>query len=88
VANIKSAAKRAKQAERRRQHNVALRSRMRTAIKKVVNAVAEGDADKAVASYRAAVPEIDNLAGKGLVHRNKAARHKSRLNRAVRALQG
>lgn len=88
MANIKSAAKRAKQAERRRQHNVALRSRMRTAIKKVVNAVAEGDADKAVASYRAAVPEIDNLAGKGLVHRNKAARHKSRLNRAVRALQG
>jgi small subunit ribosomal protein S20 len=88
VANIKSAAKRAKQAERRRQHNVALRSRMRTAIKKVVNAVAEGDAEKAAASYQEAVPEIDNLAGKGLVHRNKAARHKSRLNRAVRALQG
>ncbi|MGI9329971.1 MAG: 30S ribosomal protein S20 [Gammaproteobacteria bacterium] len=88
MANIKSAAKRAKQAEKRRQHNVALRSRMRTAIKKVVNAVAEGDADKAAASYREAVPEIDNLAGKGLVHRNKAARHKSRLNRAVRALQG
>jgi small subunit ribosomal protein S20 len=88
VANIKSAAKRAKQAERRRQHNVALRSRMRTAIKKVVNAVAEGDAEKAAASYQEAVPEIDNLAGKGLVHRNKAARHKSRLNRAVRAQQG
>ncbi len=88
MANIKSAAKRAKQAERRRQHNVALRSRMRTAIKKVVNAVAEGDAEKAAASYQEAVPEIDNLAGKGLVHRNKAARHKSRLNRAVRALQG
>ena len=88
MANIKSAAKRAKQAEKRRQHNVALRSRMRTAIKKVVNAVAAGDAEKAATSYREAVPEIDNLAGKGLVHRNKAARHKSRLNRAVRALQG
>lgn len=88
MANIKSAAKRARQAEKRRQHNVALRSRMRTAIKKVVKAVAEGNAEQASSCYRAAVPEIDGLVGKGLIHRNKAARHKSRLNRAIRALQG
>lgn len=87
MANIKSAAKRAKQGEKRRQHNAALRSRMRTAIKKVVNAVEAGDADQAATSYREAVPQIDSAAGKGLIHRNKAARHKSRLNRAVRGLQ-
>ena len=87
MANIKSAAKRAKQGEKRRQHNAALRSRMRTAIKKVLKDVQAGDAETAAASYKAAVPEIDATAGKGLIHRNKAARHKSRLNRAVRALQ-
>jgi len=87
VANIKSAAKRARQAEKRRRHNVALRSRMRTAIKKVVKAVAAGDAEAAGQRYREAVPLIDSMVNKGLVHRNKAARHKSRLNRAVRGLQ-
>lgn len=88
MANIKSAAKRARQAEKRRQHNAALRSRMRTAVKKVLKDVQAGDAEKAAASYREAVPQIDATAGKGLIHRNKAARHKSRLNRAVRGLQG
>ena len=87
MANIKSAAKRAKQAEKRRQHNVALKSRMRTAIKQVVKDVKAGDAASAAESYKAAVPEIDRVAGKGLIQKNKAARHKSRLNRAIRALQ-
>jgi small subunit ribosomal protein S20 len=86
VANIKSAAKRAKQAERRRQHNIALKSRMRTTIKKVVNAVKQGDAEVAATEYREAVPQIDKLANKGLIHRNKAARHKGRLNKAIKAL--
>ena len=86
MANIKSAAKRAKQAEKRRQHNVALKSRMRTAIKKVIKAVNSGDAAAATESYRAAVPEIDCAAGKGLVQKNKAARHKSRLNKAIKEL--
>ena len=86
MANIKSAAKRAKQAERRRQHNVAVKSRMRTAIKKVVKAVDAGDAASAADLYKAAVPEIDRVAGKGLIQKNKAARHKSRLNKAIRAL--
>jgi small subunit ribosomal protein S20 len=86
VANIKSAAKRAKQSEKHRQHNIALKSRMRTAIKKVLKSIAAGDSSAAAQSYRDAVPQIDAMVNKGLVHRNKAARHKSRLNRAVRAL--
>lgn len=87
MANIKSAIKRARQAEKHRQHNIALRSRMRTAIKKVLKAVSAGDAEAAAAKYAEAVPAIDCMVNKGLVHRNKAARHKSRLNRSVRALQ-
>ena len=87
MANIKSAAKRAKQAEKRRQHNIALKSRMRTAIKRVVNAIEAGNADAATADYKAAVPEIDKAANKGLIHRNKADRHKSRLNKAIKRLQ-
>jgi small subunit ribosomal protein S20 len=86
VANTKSAAKRAKQAEVRRQHNVALKSRMRTAIKKVVTAIEAGDAATAAETYRVAVPEIDSVTGKGLIQKNKAARHKSRLNKAVKNL--
>ncbi len=86
MANIKSAAKRAKQAEKRRQHNIALKSRMRTAVKKVVKAIRAGDAAAAAETYRAAVPEIDRAAGKGLIHKNKAARHKSRLNARIRAM--
>lgn len=86
MANIKSAAKRAKQSEQRRQHNVALRSRMRTAIKKVVKALEAGDAAKAAEAFKASAAEIDSMVNKGLTHRNKAARHKSRLNKAVKAL--
>ncbi len=86
MANTKSAAKRARQSERRRQHNVALRSRMRTAIKKAGKALGAGDAAQAGTAYRAAASEVDTLASKGLVHRNKAARHKSRLNKALKAL--
>ena len=88
MANIKSAIKRAKQSETRRQHNVALRSRMRTSIKKVLKALESGDATAAAASYREAVPQIDTMVNKGLIHGNKAARHKSRLNRRIKNLQG
>lgn len=87
MANTKSAAKKAKQAEKHRQHNASLRTRMRTAIKKTVKAVGAGDATTAAAACQAAVPEIDRMVSKGLIHRNKAARHKSRLNKAVKALK-
>ena len=59
---------------------------MRTAIKKVITAIKAGDRDSAVKAYTAAVPVIDSAAGKGLIHANKAARHKSRLNQHIRAL--
>ena len=86
MANTAQAKKRAKQAELHRQRNASQRSRLRTAVKKVVAAIGAGDADAAKAAYSAAVPMIDRMAGKGLIHANKAARHKSRLNRHIRAL--
>ena len=87
MANTKQAKKRARQAENNRQHNASMRSMMRTHIKKVLKAVAGGDKAEAEAAYKAAVPVIDRMADKGLVHKNKAARHKSRLNNHVREMQ-
>lgn len=84
VANTKQSAKRARQGEKRRQQNVALRSRMRTAIKGVLQATETGDTDKAAALYKETVPKIDTMVNKGLIHKNKAARTKSRLNTRIR----
>jgi small subunit ribosomal protein S20 len=86
VANTKSAEKAARQAEKHRAHNVTLRSRMRSAIRKVNDAVTKGDRTGAQASYRAAVPLIDTLVSKRIIHRNQADRHKSRLAARVKAL--
>jgi len=86
LANIKSAQKRARQAVSRRSHNMALRSRMRTSLKKVLVAIQAGDKASAETAYREAMPVLDSMVNKGIVHKNKAARHKSRLNRKIRAL--
>jgi len=86
VANSPQARKRARQAEKRRTHNASLRSLVRTNIKKVIAAIDTGDAEQAKAAYAAAVPVIDRMADKGIIHKNKAARHKSRLNAQVKAL--
>jgi len=86
VANTPQARKRARQAEVHRQRNASQRSAMRTAIKKVLAAVDAGDIEAAKAAYAAAVPAIDSATNKGQVHRNKAARHKSRLNSKIKAL--
>jgi small subunit ribosomal protein S20 len=86
LANIASAKKRARQAEKNRARNAAARSRLRTFIKKVLLAVAGGDLDKAQAAFREAVPVIDSSVNKGLIHRNKAARSKSRLSARIKAL--
>jgi small subunit ribosomal protein S20 len=86
VANIKSARKRARQAEKTRKANMGMRSMMRTKIKTVVSACDAGDKDAAVAAYKDAVPVIDSMINKGIVTKNKAARHKSRLNKRVKAL--
>ena len=80
MANTAQAKKRARQAENHRQHNASLRSMMRTQIKKVVKALAEGRKDDAQKLYVEAVPVFDSMARKGIIHKNKAARHKSRLN--------
>jgi len=85
VANTKSAEKAARQAEKHRVRNVALRSRMRTAIRKVSDALAGTDKKAIQTTYAESVPQIDALVTKGLIHRNKAARHKSRLAAKVRA---
>ena len=86
MANTPSAKKRAKQAEKRRSHNASLRSMVRTYIKNVVKAVDAKDLPKAQAALVAAVPVIDRMADKGIIHKNKAARHKTRLNAHVKAL--
>lgn len=86
MANSAQARKRARQAETRRQHNIGRRSAFRTSLKKVIAAIEEGNKEAATQAYNEAVPVIDNLANKGLIHANKAARHKSRLNTRIRAL--
>ena len=86
LANIASAKKRARQAEKNRTHNASLRSRLRTLIKKVILAVDAGEIEKAQVAFREAVPVIDSSVSKGLIHQNKAARSKSRLSARVKAL--
>ena len=87
MANTRSAEKAARQAEKHRARNVALRSRMRTAVRNVTAAVAGGDKAAAQSTYTLAVPVIDSLVSKQIIHRNKAARHKSRLAARIRAMQ-
>jgi len=60
---------------------------LRTYIKRVEGAIDAGDADAATEAYKTATPIIDRMAGKGLIHKNKAARHKARLNARIRAIQ-
>ena len=84
MANSISARKSARQGEKRRLHNMSLRTRLRTHIKNVVKAVVAGDNEGARAAYKKAVPIIDSSVNKNLIHKNKAARHKSRLHRLLR----
>ncbi len=86
MANSLSARKRARQAEKHRLRNASQRSFVRTHIKRVVAAIEAGDKAAAEAAYKAAVPAIDRSVSRGLMHRNKAARHKSRLNAHIRAM--
>lgn len=86
MANSPQARKRARQNEKRRKHNASLRSMVRTYLKKTYAAIESGEADAAQAAYNAVVPVLDRIADKGIIHKNKAARHKSRLNAQVKAL--
>ncbi len=86
MANTAQARKRARQSEHRRQHNTALRSALRSAIRTVRKAIAAGDKALAQRLFRDASGVIDRIADKKIVHKNKAARHKSRLAARIKAL--
>ncbi len=86
MANTPSARKRIRQTEKRTARNVARKSRMRTFIKKVETAIAGGDKAQASAALRAAQPEMQRAAGKGVIHANTVARKLSRLSARVKAI--
>ena len=87
MANTKQAAKRARKATRQRAANMSLRTTLRSAIKNVQKAIAGGDAKAAESALRAQQSTIDSNADKPIIHKNKAARHKSRLAKQIKALQ-
>jgi len=86
MANSAQARKRARQSVKQRAHNASLRTAFRTAVKKVLKAVEAGDKAAAQAVYKESVKVIDRIADKGVYHKNKAARHKSRLSAKIKAL--
>jgi small subunit ribosomal protein S20 len=86
MANTASARKRARQSEAQRKHNTSLRSQFRTAVKNVNKAIEAGDKAAARTVYQSAVSRIDSIADKNIIHKNKAARHKSRLSAAIKSM--
>ncbi len=86
MANIASARKRARQTEKRRLHNASLKSRMRTAVKNVLKAIKKGDRSEAESAFKVAEPVLNSSVNKKLIHRNKAARHKRRLNAKIKVM--
>lgn len=86
MANTKQAKKRVRQAEKHRQQNASMRSMLRTYIKKVVAAISSGKQQSAQDALQQATPVIDRMVTKGIIHKNKAARHKSRLCAHVRKM--
>jgi small subunit ribosomal protein S20 len=86
MANTKGARKAARQSEQRRSHNTSLRSTLRTAITRVKKAIQAGDKTKAAQVYRESVSVLDRITDKKIIHKNKASRHKSRLNAQIKGL--
>ena len=86
MANTASARKRARQSETQRQHNTSLRSELRTAVKNVRKAIEAGDKAAAATVLQGAASTIDRIADKNIIHKNKAARHKSRLAAAIKGM--
>ncbi|MGQ0545957.1 MAG: 30S ribosomal protein S20 [Betaproteobacteria bacterium] len=87
MANIKSARKRARQAIARREHNMSLRTAVRTAIKNAKKALAAGKADDAARALRESQRVIDRVVAKGVLHRNAGDRHKARLAHARKGMK-
>jgi small subunit ribosomal protein S20 len=86
MANTAQARKRARQSEKQRQHNASLRSTLRTALKAIRKAIATGDKPAAQSAFRASTAIVDRIADKKIIHKNKAARHKSRLSAQIKAM--
>ncbi|MCX5590833.1 30S ribosomal protein S20 [Alcaligenes endophyticus] len=86
MANSPQARKRARQAVARNQHNASIRSMLRTSIKRVRQAIEAGDKAAANEVFRKTTSIIDRVADKNIIHKNKAARHKSRLSAAIQAI--
>lgn len=86
MANSLSSKKRARQGESRRQHNASRRSMMRTYLKAVIKAIGSNDKPAAQVAYKKAAPILDRSAQHGLISKNKAARHKSRLNAQIKVM--
>ncbi len=86
MANSAQARKRARQADKQRAHNASLRSELRTAIKRVIKAIEAGNKDAAKTVLSESTSTIDSIADKKIIHKNKAARHKSRLSAAIKAM--
>ncbi len=87
MANIKSARKRARQADVQRKHNMSLRTAARSAIKNAKKAIAAGDKTAAATVLQHSQSVIDRVSAKGVLHHNAASRYKSRLAHALKALQ-
>ncbi|MDR1850309.1 MAG: 30S ribosomal protein S20 [Zoogloeaceae bacterium] len=86
MANSAQARKRARQTVKQRAHNASLRSTLRTAIKRTRTAIAAGDKAAAEVVFRQSMSVIDRIADKKIIHKNKAARHKSRLAAQIKTL--
>ena len=86
MANTAQARKRARQSDKQREHNASLRSELRTAIKRVTKAIETGDKAVAKTSFIESTRIVDSIADKKIIHKNKAARHKSRLSSAIKAM--
>ena len=86
MANTAQTRKRARQNDTQRIHNASLRSTLRTALKKITKAILSGDKKVAKKTFDENVPIIDKIADKKIIHKNKAARHKTRLNSALKSM--
>jgi small subunit ribosomal protein S20 len=86
LANTAQARKRVRQAVKSRDRNVAQKSNFRTCIKKVLKSLADKNKEESNANFKEAMSVMDKLVAKGLIHKNKAARHKARLNAHIKAL--
>lgn len=86
MANSAQARKRARQTVKRREHNFGLRSKLRTALKSIRKSIESGDKSAAQTAYNNSVGIVDSIADKGIIHKNKVARQKSRLSSAIKAM--